>query len=108
VSTFNAVLNSQLIDAIPISISDTQFSWSDNDQIMKMNVTFTYFQHVILNTDSREPESGFKKPLSGLQQLIKAGTALQTLSSLRKPKSVGDVINVINNAKVITGGYGGG
>ena len=110
ISTFdeagNSVLNSQLVDAIPISISDTSFSWGDNDQVLKLQVTFTYFQH-ILNTDQGEPVSGYKKPLSGFQQIVKAGTALQTLSSLKKPQSVGDVINVINNAKVITGGYFG-
>ena len=80
--------------------------WGDTDQVMKLQVTFTYFQH-ILNTDKNEPVSGYRKPLSGLQQIVKAGTALQTISSLRKPRSVGDVINVINNAKVITGGYFG-
>jgi hypothetical protein len=101
ISTFdeagNGVLSSQIVDAIPISISD---------QIMKLQVTFTYFQH-ILNTDQSEPVSGYKKPLSGFQQIVKAGTALQTISSLKKPQSVGDVINVINNAKVIAGGYFG-
>ena len=110
ISTFdeagNSVLSSQIVDAIPISISDTSFSWGDTDQVMKLQVTFTYFQH-ILNTDKGEPVSGHKKPLSGLQQVVKAGTALQTISSLKKPQSVGDVINVINNAKVISRGYFG-
>jgi hypothetical protein len=110
ISTFdeagNGVLSSQIVDAIPISISDTSFSWGDNDQVMKLQVTFTYFQH-ILNTDQGDPISGYRKPLSGFQQIVKAGTALQTISSLKKPQSVGDVINVINNAKVITGGYFG-
>ena len=110
ISTFdeagNGVLSSQIVDAIPIAISDTAFNWGDNDQVMKLQVTFTYFQH-ILNTDQNEPVSGYRKPLSGFQQIVKAGTALQTISSLKKPRSVGDVINVINNAKVITGGYFG-
>lgn len=110
ISTFDeageVVLNTQLVDAVPIAISDTQLSWSDNDSVMKLQVTFTYFQHILLDPNSREPSSGVVKPLSGLQQLIKAGTALQTLSSLRKPRSIGDVINVVNNAKVIAGGFG--
>lgn len=110
ISTFdeagNAVLNSQIVDAVPISISDTQLSWGENDQIMRLQITFSYFQHILLDPDSREPSSGVTKPLSGLQQLVKAGTALQTLSSLRKPRSVGDVINVVNNAKTIIGGFG--
>ena len=110
ISTFdeagNSVLTSQIVDAIPIGLSDTSLSWSENDQIMKMNVTFTYFQHVLTNPDSKEPESGYIKPLSGLQQIVKAGTAIQTLASLRKPRNVGDVVNVINNAKTIIGGFG--
>ena len=110
ISTFdeagNSVLSSQLVDAIPISISDTSFSWGDTDQVMKLQVTFTYFQH-ILQTDQGNPVSGYRRPLSGFQQIVKAGTAIQALSSLKKPQSIGDVINVINNAKVITGGYFG-
>ena len=110
ISTFdeagNSVLSSQIVDAIPISISDTAFSWGDTDQVMKLQVTFTYFQH-ILTTDKSEPVSGYKTPLSGFQQIVKAATALQTLSALKKPQSVGDVINVINNAKVIAKGYFG-
>jgi len=110
ISTFdeagNGVLTSQIVDAIPIGLSDTALSWSDNDQIMRLNMTFTYFQHVLISSDSKEPVSGQTKPLSGLQQIVKAGTALQTLASLRKPKGVGDVLNVINNAKTIIGGFG--
>jgi len=110
ISTFdeagNGVLTSQIIDAIPIGLSDTALSWSDNDQIMRLNMTFTYFQHVLISSDNKEPVSGQTKPLSGLQQIVKSGTALQTLASLRKPKGVGDVLNVINNAKTIIGGFG--
>lgn len=110
ISTFdeagNGVLSSQLVDAIPIAISDTPFSWGDTDQVMKLQVTFTYFQH-ILNTDKGEAVSGYRRPLSGFQQIVKAGTAIQTISSLKKPQSVGDVINVINNAKIISRGYFG-
>jgi len=110
ISTFdeagNAVLSSQLVDAIPISLSDSQFSWGETDQILRLNMTFTFFQHILTDSDSKEPITGHVKPLSGLQQLIKAGTALQTLSTLRKPTNVGDVINVINNAKIITRGFG--
>lgn len=110
ISTFdeagNAVLSSQLVDAIPISLSDTQLSWGANDEVMRLSMTFTYFQQILTDPDSKDPVTGHTKPLSGLQQIIKAGTALQTLSTLRKPRSVGDVINVINNAKVIAGGFG--
>lgn len=110
ISTFdeagNGVLTSQLVDAIPITLSDTQLSWSENDQIMRLNMTFTYFQHVLVDTESKEPVSGITKPLSGLQQIVKAGTAIQTLASIGKPKSVGDVLNVINNTKTILGGFG--
>lgn len=110
ISTFdeagNGVLTSQIVDAIPISLSDTSLSWGDNDQIMRISVTFTYFQHVLISSESSEPVSGQVSPLTGLQQIVKAGTAIQTLASLRKPKGVGDVLNVINNAKTIIGGFG--
>ena len=102
----NSVLSSKMIDAIPIAISDTQLSWGDTDQIMKLQVTFTFFNHVMIS-EAGEPITGYKRPLSGIEQIVKAGTAVQLLSSLKKPKSVGDVINVINNAKVLTGGLFG-
>lgn len=109
ISTFdeagNSVLNSHLIDAIPIGITDAPLSWGDTDQVMKMQVTFTYFQHV-LKTDKNEPVSGGQKPLSGLQQIVKASSAVQVLASLKKPQSIGDVVNVVNNAKVVLGGLG--
>lgn len=110
VSTFDEagkrVLNSRIIDAVPIGLSETNLSWSDNDQIMKINVTFTFFQHQLLSTENNEPESGHFKSLSGLQQIIKAGTAIQALVSSGKPRSIGDVINVVNNAKTVINGYG--
>jgi hypothetical protein len=42
--------------------------------------------------------------LSGLQKLLKVGTAVQTLASLRAPTGIADIINVVSNAKIAVGG----
>ncbi len=42
--------------------------------------------------------------LSLIQTLQKGLSAVQVVGSLRKPEGLGDIINVVNNAKLITKG----
>jgi hypothetical protein len=39
--------------------------------------------------------------LTLLQKILKIGTIVQTVASMRSPKSVGDAIGVLNNANII-------
>jgi hypothetical protein len=46
--------------------------------------------------------------MSGFEQLIRIGTAAKALkASMKKPTSVGDVINMTSNAQTFLGSLGG-
>jgi hypothetical protein len=103
----NSIIVCRLYNAFPIFLGDVQLSWADNDQYMRIPVTFTYYnwdlEIVNINSVLANPTSN----LSALQKIIKAGTAIQTIASLRRPTGVADMINVVNNAKIAIGGLGG-
>ena len=42
--------------------------------------------------------------LSNIQNLLKLGTIAETVSSIRRPQGISDVINLVNNANIIGGG----
>lgn len=93
-----------LQDAYPIFLGDVAVSWADNDTFMRIPITFTYYNWKLntmnVNAAIRSPANN----LSTVQRLIKAGTAIQTLATLRKPTGVADIINVIGNSKIALGG----
>jgi hypothetical protein len=94
----DAVLDYTLTDAFPISLPDITLSWNESNGLMEFPVTFAFLQ-ARLDVSGNAPVSiGKISELSTLQKLIKVGTAVQVLSSLRKPASVADAINVAGNA----------
>lgn len=92
----------KLYDAYPIAMGDMSMSWSDVDGFIKIPITFTFtrWKRTDINLDIDEEYGG----LSSIQKILKAGSAIQTLASLRKPGNVADIINVVNNSKVALGG----
>jgi hypothetical protein len=38
---------------------------------------------------------------------MKLGTIAQTISAIKRPQSVGDAINLVNNASIVGGGLSG-
>lgn len=99
----NKVLQYKLINAFPFRLNQTQMEWSPSNEFMKIGVGFHYKTWY---TDQLTPEAYGDQAtgLSTVQQLIKAGTIAQTIAALKKPQSIGDIINVINNANIISGG----
>lgn len=92
----------KLYGAYPISIGDINMSWAETDNFQRIPVTFTYYNWK--RTDiSIDIDNEFGN-LSAVQKILKAGTAIQTLASLRKPGNVADIINVVNNSKIALGG----
>lgn len=96
------IINVRLRDAFPIFMGDISLGWNDTDTISRLPVAITYYNWTVekINVDQVMEE----RSQSVIQKLIKTGTAIQTLASLRKPNNVADVINVINNAKIAVGG----
>lgn len=93
-----------LQDAFPIFLGDVSLSWADNDTFVKIPITFTYYNWKLttmnVNSALRNPAGN----LSTVQRLIRAGTAIQTLATLRRPTGVADIINVIGNSRIALGG----
>lgn len=94
--------------AFPIFLGDVQLSWAENDQFMRIPITFTYqtwdLEVVNINSVLTDPANN----MSGLQKIMKVGTAIQTIASvIKKPTGVADVLNSVNNAKRAIGGLSG-
>jgi len=103
--TGNTVTIVTLVNAYPIFLGDIPLSWAETDSFVKIPVGFTYQywkREVIDLGDKVVPGSA-----SVLQKLMSATSALQVLSNIRKPNSIGDVINVVNNSKLAIGGLRG-
>ena len=92
----------KLYDAYPIAMGDIGMSWAETDGFVKIPITLTFnrWKRTDISIDLDEEFSG----LSSIQKILKAGTAIQTLASLKKPRNVADIINVVNNSKVAVGG----
>lgn len=95
----------KLQDAYPIFMGDIQYSWGDQDQLVRVPVTFTYYSWQIENVaDQFEQNRSVAKnnnSLGTIGKIVKTATAIQTLASLKKPQNIGDVINVVSNTKSV-------
>lgn len=99
----------QLHDAFPVSIGEIQYNWGDTDNLVRIPINFAYSYFTV---DKIESSIASFKPralnsLGMFESIVKAGTAVQTIAALKKPQSIGDMINVVNNAKNVISGYGG-
>jgi hypothetical protein len=88
-------------DVYPLFLGEVGLSWADNDNIMKLPVTFTYSDWQTNSMDIATLSPGVTNRLTTLQKILKLGTALQTISSLKRPQNAGDAVNVLNNANIL-------
>jgi hypothetical protein len=98
----NDIVNVRFRDAYPIFMGDINLGWGDTDSISRLPITFTYFNWKIEKININQLQSTRSPGL--IQNLLKVGTAIQTLATLRKPNNVADIINVVNNTKIALGG----
>jgi len=95
----------ELYEAFPTSIGEVSYNWGDNDNLVRIPINFSYSYFKVQNIDSSVSfKPGVSNDLGLLGTLIKAGTAIQTIGALKKPQNIGDIINVVNNAKIVVGG----
>lgn len=94
-----------LEEAFPYRINQNQMSWADQNSMMNIGVSFYYktWHTDKLPITQSERSSG----LTTVQKLLKLGTIAETVMALKKPQSVGDAINLVNNANIIGGGLSG-
>jgi hypothetical protein len=97
-----AIIEYEFTEAFPKSLPDISLNWSDSG-LMTFPVVFAFTQAKLLNVNT-EAGTTTDFQLSPLQKLVKIGTAVQVLSTLKSPTSVADALNVVRNAKsAITG-----
>lgn len=108
VRTFNeqgqTILEYNLSDAFPANVPDVALSWAGNSEMMQFPVTFKFLQSQLTTADATLELTKSDSSLTNFQKLVKIGTAIQVITSLRKPTSVADAINVIGNTKRVLGG----
>lgn len=99
------VLETTLFDAFPIQVPDVSLNWSDGS-MMQFSVTFAYLQSRLETADKpvNVSPNGFGG-LSTLQKLVKIGTAVQALSSLKRPSGVQDALSSLGTIKTVAGGF---
>jgi len=89
----------------PFVLGDLTLSWNDNDNLARLNVSFQYRSW---DTESFEIPEGKNGADGILTRLIRLGTAgISMKASARKPRNVGDVINIVRNTKTFAGAIGG-
>ncbi len=96
-----------LTDAFPIALGDQTLSWHDNDSMMSIPVTFTYYNWKCETLDVAGINAGITPSANLLSSLVKIGTAVQTLASIKTPRSIGDIVNVSKNAALVINGIRG-
>jgi len=85
--------------AYPAQIGEVSLSWSSNDEIALLPVGFMYRNWTTSHIE--RGAGGSARGLSLGDKLQKIGSIAQTISTLKKPQSVGDAINLMNSASLI-------
>lgn len=101
--TSDKILTYKLIDAFPYRLYQVPLDWSSQDY-MRIGVQFFY---KAWESDQFSATQGQSTGLSFVQKLIKAGTIVQTIASLKKPGGIADTINLVNNASIMASQMGG-
>lgn len=103
------IIKYTLVNAFPSVIGDVPVAWQNNDEIMRLPVSFVYdywtsdLMAVPAISGTRGAGFGGFSGLSGLQKLVRVGTAVQAIvSGGFPPRNVADALNVVNNAKLVT------
>lgn len=91
-----------LHEAYPIYIGNIQYNWAGVDQLIRIPVTFTFYRWDVNQIASVSELSAAQGSGLGLfGTLIKAGTAIQALSTIRSPKNIQDVVNAVNTTSTV-------
>jgi len=106
ITVYNEVADTILIytlkDAFPVSVSGSSLSWASQNELMSVGVTFTFrdwYSNSLAISDISK--SNNIPNLSLFQNVIGTGSLSQTINAFTTPKTIGDIINVVNNGSII-------
>ncbi|NBX50142.1 hypothetical protein EBT25_09415 [bacterium] len=101
-----ARLKYRLIDCWPNQMPDVSLSWAEQSSMMQFSVNFCYTLARLEGADEGVKVGlGGISGLSTLQKLVKIGTAVQTIASLKRPTSVQSAIVSATSIKNIASGF---
>ena len=108
IATFNEIQNKagviKLYNAYPIFLGEIQRNWGDTDQLVRFNVSFTFSHWSYEDIDLTLYEPTKKVPAQSTSlytDIIKNATILQSITSLKRPNNIQDILNVTNTASAI-------
>ena len=109
ITTFNEqgtpVFEYQLREAFPINVAEVDLNWSESS-MMQFSVQFEYLQSVLVSASKDvQLTRGGLKGLSTLQKLVKIGTAVQALASIKRPRSIQDALSSVTTIQNIRRGF---
>lgn len=101
------VVTYTLYEAYPQVIGDVGLGWRQVDEYAELSVTFTYryWTSTVFSPSVREDSPG---SMNLFQFINKVKGAIDIAKTLKKPKNIGDAINVLNNGKILAKGIFGG
>lgn len=100
----NKILVCVLMDAFPQSLDPVQMNWASNDELARLNITWKFTDWYIESYEMAEIREGFSHGFNFFQTLEKGISIAQVISSMTRPRTIGDILNVVNNTSIIKSG----
>lgn len=96
-----SILLSRMVSAYPVNITELELDWGSED-IMEFSVQFTFRRAQIIGSEElpQDSKNGIQG-LSTLQKLVKIGTAVQVLSSIKRPRNIQEALSSASTVKNI-------
>ena len=95
----------KLYNAYPTGVSDIQRDWAGINDVVRVNVIFTYshwtYEGDILGLKEPTRETLASKNVTLLGSLMRGMTAIQAISSIKRPQNVNDILNVVNTSSTL-------
>ena len=95
----DVILRYQLYEAFPYKVNQVQLSWAEQNSMMNVGTSF-YYKTWRSERMVPQPDAAMGG-LTTIQKLLKLGTVAETVIALKEPQSVGDAINLLNNANIV-------
>lgn len=96
----------KLYNAYPIAMGEIQRDWSGVNDLVRVPITFTYSHWAYdgnLELQLREPsrQTLASQNTSLFDNLMKGASVLQTITAVKSPRNINDVLNVVNTGSTL-------